>query len=50
MTYKSLLAMPAMVLVLGIGAALAAPGGNMTGLATAGGEDSLVHKTHGCHR
>jgi hypothetical protein len=49
MRYQSLLAAPAMLLVLGLGSALAAPGGGLKGVGAAEGE-SLVHKTHGCHR
>jgi hypothetical protein len=49
MNYRTLLAMPAMVLALGIGSALAAPAASMQGIG-ANGEDGLVHKTHGCHR
>jgi hypothetical protein len=46
MIYKALLAMPAMVLALGVGAALAAPGVKDLGM----DGDSLVLKTHACHR
>jgi hypothetical protein len=49
MTYKSLLVMPAVVLALGIGSALAAPGLGVRD-AVVSEDNSLVHKTHGCHR
>jgi hypothetical protein len=49
MTYKSLLAIPAMVLALGIGSALANPAGGLRDIGKTGVE-SLVEKTHGCHR
>jgi hypothetical protein len=48
MTCKSLLSVPAMVLVLGIGSALAAPSSGLSDIAA--GDTSLVHKVHGCHR
>jgi hypothetical protein len=48
MTYKSLLAMPALVVALGVGSALAAPGAGTAGIAAGG--DGLVHKAHACHR
>jgi hypothetical protein len=46
-----LLALPALILGLGLGmaSAMAAPAGGMTGLET-GGNDGLLHKVHGCHR
>ena len=49
MTYKSLLAIPAVVLALGIGSALAAPAGSLKSI---GGSEAegLVHKAWGCHR
>jgi hypothetical protein len=46
MTYKSLLTMPAMLLALGVGSALAAP----SSVKDIGGAESLVLKTHACHR
>jgi hypothetical protein len=46
MSCRSFLAMPAMVLALGVGSALAAP----AGITDIGGVDSLVIKTHACHR
>jgi hypothetical protein len=49
MRYKSLLALPAMVLILGIGSALAAPGGDLRSIAATEAE-SLVQKVWGCHR
>jgi hypothetical protein len=50
MTYRSLFAMPALLLALGIGgAALAAPAGSAKGIGLAE-DNGLVHKTHGCHR
>jgi hypothetical protein len=49
MTYKSLLAIPAVVLALGVGSALAAPAGSLKGIGGSATE-SLVEKTHGCHR
>lgn len=49
MTRKSLLALPAIVLALGIGSALASPAGGLKGIAPTE-TDSLVLKTHGCHR
>ena len=49
MTYKSLLMIPAMVLSLGAGSALAAPAGAVKGIG-AGADDGLVHKVWGCHR
>jgi hypothetical protein len=48
MRYKSLFAMPVMVLAMGIGSALAAPVGGLKDIASE--PDSLVHKAHGCHR
>ena len=48
MIFKRLLTMPAMILALGIGSALAAPASAPKDLAA--GADSLVLKTHGCHR
>jgi hypothetical protein len=48
MRCKSLFAMPVMVLAMGIGSALAAPVGGLKDIA--GESDTLVHKTHGCHR
>ncbi|HEY7551743.1 MAG TPA: hypothetical protein VH913_19765 [Hyphomicrobiaceae bacterium] len=48
MTWKSLLAVPAMVVALGAGSAFAAPGAGVTDIGAADG--SLVHKVWGCHR
>jgi hypothetical protein len=48
-TCNSLLALPALVLALGIGSAMAAPAGGVTGLA-AQDDASLVLRTLGCHR
>jgi hypothetical protein len=49
MRYTSWLALPAMVLALGLGSAFAATvGGPATG--GAGGLEGLVHKAHFCHR
>jgi hypothetical protein len=48
MTYKSILAMPVLMLGLGIGAAVAAPGAGVKGVDTNG--DTLVEKVWGCHR
>ena len=48
MTYRSLLTMPVVVLGLGVGGALAAPGGTVKDIAT--GDASLVQKVHACHR
>jgi hypothetical protein len=47
MSCKSLLALP-LLLTLGVGAAVAAPGGAVNGIGT-GGPDGLMHKAHGCH-
>jgi hypothetical protein len=48
MKHRSLFALPAAVLALGLGgAALAAPA---IGTATSPGDASLVQKVHGCHR
>ena len=49
MTYKSLLAMPAIILALGIGSALGAPAGGAKGVGVSE-QESLVHKAHFCHR
>ena len=49
MTYKSLLALPAIVLAMGIGSALANPAGGLRDIGKTGVE-SLVEKTYGCHR
>ena len=49
MRYKSLLALPAMVLVLGLGSAFAATAGGPTSSGV-GGLEGLVHKAHFCHR
>ena len=48
MRYKSLLAVPAMVLALGLGSAFAASAVGLNGIGAAG--DGLVHKAHFCHR
>jgi hypothetical protein len=48
MNCKALLTMPAMVLVLGIGSAFAAPVAGVNDIASA--DASLVHKVHACHR
>jgi hypothetical protein len=49
MIWKSLLAMPAIVLSLGLGTALAAPAGGVHDTGPDGAA-SLVLKVHGCHR
>jgi hypothetical protein len=49
MSCKSLLAIPAVVLALGIGSASAAPAGSLKGIGATGAE-GLVHKAWGCHR
>jgi hypothetical protein len=51
MRYRSLFAVPAMVLALGTGAAFAASIGEIKSIGAAASEaEALVHKTHGCHR
>jgi hypothetical protein len=49
MRYKSLLALPSMVLMLGLGSAFAASVAGPSG-GGAGGLEGLVHKAHFCHR
>jgi hypothetical protein len=51
MRYRSLFAVPAMVLALSTGAAFAASIGEIKSIGAAASEaEALVHKTHGCHR
>jgi hypothetical protein len=48
MTYKSLLSIPLVLLGLGFGSAVAAPGTSFKDAGTNG--DTLVEKVWGCHR
>jgi hypothetical protein len=50
MIRRSLLALPALVLALGIGSALAAPAGSLKDIGATVEGGGLVHKTWGCHR
>lgn len=49
MRYQTLIALPAMALVLGLGSALAANVGGQQSIGL-GETEGLVHKAHFCHR